>query len=151
MQVRYSPQATRFLPTSLLLFPTEQGKVEGHFLRLCKEYAKLSGQHGEKFWLHKFRDTFATWALRRGVDIRMVQHWLGHSSIEMTQRYLAPEQGEHAQRQINTAFGDFRKHYAFPLTLTGLQLDPRRAVRACESSSSGGDGTILGACTGTLR
>ena len=29
-------------PTSLLLFPTEQGKVEGHFLRLCKEYAKLS-------------------------------------------------------------------------------------------------------------
>ena len=41
------------------------------------------------------------------------------------------------------------KHYAFPLTLTGLQLDPRRAVRVCDSSSSGGDGTILAACTGT--
>jgi integrase len=94
-------------PTSLLLFPTEQGKVEGHFLRLCKEYAKLSGQQEMKFWLHKFRDTFATWALRRGVDIRTVQHWLGHASIEMTQRYLAPEQGEHAQGQINKAFGSF--------------------------------------------
>jgi integrase len=94
-------------PTSLLLFPTEQGKVEGHFLRLCKEYAKLSGQHEDKFWLHKFRDTFATWALRHGVDIRKVQHWLGHASIEMTQRYLAPEQGEHAQGQINKAFGSF--------------------------------------------
>jgi integrase len=94
-------------PTSGLLFPTKDDKVEGHFLRLCKEYAKLSGQHEEKFWLHKFRDTFATRALRRGVDIRMVQHWLGHASIEMTQRYLAPEQGEHAQGQINKAFGSF--------------------------------------------
>lgn len=81
-------------PTSLLLFPTEQRKV-GHFLRVCKEDAKLSGQHEKKFCLHKFRDTFATWALRRGVDIRTVQHWLGHSSIEMTLRYLAPEQGGH--------------------------------------------------------
>jgi hypothetical protein len=43
------------------------------------------------------------------------------------------------------------KHYAFPLTLTGLQLDPRRAVRACDSSSSSGDGTILAACTGTPK
>ena len=114
-------------PTSFLLFPAEQGKVEGHFLRLCKEYAKLSGQHEEKFWLHKFRDTFATWALRRGVDIRMVQHWLGHASIEMTQRYLAPEQGEHAQGQINRAFGSFdstklaekmRFHQVVPMNVT---------------------------------
>jgi site-specific recombinase XerD len=50
------------------------------------------------------RDTFATWALRRGVDIRTVQHWLGQADITMTQRYLAPEQGEHAQLQINQAF-----------------------------------------------
>ncbi len=94
-------------PTARLVFPTKEDKIEGHFLRLCKEYAKLSGQSEEKFWLHKFRDTFATWALRRGVDIRTVQHWLGHASIEMTQRYLAPEQGEHAQGQINKAFGSF--------------------------------------------
>jgi integrase len=59
-----------------------------------------------KFKLHKFRDTFATWALRRGVDIRTVQHWLGHANITMTQKYLAPEQGEAAQNQINRAFGE---------------------------------------------
>jgi integrase len=34
----------------------------------------------ERFWFHKFRDTFATWALRRAVDIRTVSHWLGHSA-----------------------------------------------------------------------
>ena len=93
-------------PTIRLVFPTDQGKVEGHFHRICKEAAKRSGQDERKFWLHKFRDTFATWALRRGVDIRTVQHWLGHADITMTQRYLAPEQGEHAQNQINRAFGD---------------------------------------------
>jgi integrase len=51
-------------PTSRLVFPTETAKVEGHFLRLCKEYAKLSGQHEAKFWLHKFRDTFGRAALQ---------------------------------------------------------------------------------------
>jgi len=61
----------------------------------------------ENFWLQKFRDAFATWALRRGVDIRTVQHWMGHESIEMTLKYLAPEQGERAQSQINQAFGGF--------------------------------------------
>jgi integrase/recombinase XerD len=93
-------------PTTRLVFPTDEGKVEGHFLRICKAVAHRLGQDPSNFWLHKFRDTFATWALRRGVDIRTVQHWLGHASIEMTQRYLAPEQGEQAQRQINQAFSE---------------------------------------------
>lgn len=91
---------------SRLVFPAAKGEIEGHFLRTMKEYAKKSGQDEANFWLHKCRDTFATWSLRRGVDIRTVQHWLGHADISMTQRYLAPEQGEHAQNQINRAFGE---------------------------------------------
>jgi integrase len=90
-------------PATRYVFATDD-KIEGHYLRICKAIAKRAGMDEATFWLHKFRDTFATWALRRGVDIRTVQHWLGHASIEMTQRYLAPEQGEHAQRQINQAF-----------------------------------------------
>jgi len=32
---------------------------------------------------------------------------MGHESIEMTLKYLAPEQGERAQSQIDQAFGGF--------------------------------------------
>ena len=90
-------------PATRYVFTTDD-KIEGHFLRIAKRVANRAGMDPRSFWLHKFRDTFATWALRRGVDIRTVQHWLGHADITMTQRYLAPEQGEHAQRQINQAF-----------------------------------------------
>jgi integrase/recombinase XerD len=85
---------------------TGEDKVEGHFLRIMKEYVEQAGMNPENFWLHKLRDTFATWALRRGVDIRTVSHWLGHSSIEMTERYLAPEKGAAAQGLMNRAFSD---------------------------------------------
>lgn len=43
----------------------------------------------------------------------------------------------------------YAKHYAFPLSLTGLRLDPRRATRAGESSKSVGDAEILAAFTNT--
>lgn len=76
------------------VFGTKGDKVEGHFLRLCKAYAKASGQDVENFWLHKFRDSAATVWLLRGVPLRTVQKWMGHSSITMTERYLAPEQNE---------------------------------------------------------
>ena len=35
------------------------------------------------------RDTAATYLLRAGVDIVTISHWLGHASIETTNRYLA--------------------------------------------------------------
>jgi integrase len=92
-------------PTMPLVFG-KNGKVCNTYLRVCKGIAKRAGMEPSKFKLHKFRDTFATWALRRGVDIRTVQHWLGHANITMTQKYLAPEQGEAAQNQINRAFGE---------------------------------------------
>jgi integrase len=92
-------------PTTKLVFGDAEDKPYGNFWYRCWRVAELAGMNPENFWLHKFRDTFATWALRRGVDIRTVQHWLGHSSIAMTQRYLAPQEGTEAQRLVNQAFG----------------------------------------------
>jgi len=87
------------------VFGTKDDKVEGHFLRLMKHYAKLSGQSPERFWLHKQRDTFASWSLRRKVDLRTIQAWLGHESIEMTARYLATLPDLEQTEKINEAFG----------------------------------------------
>jgi integrase len=92
-------------PSTRLVFGTKFDTPEGNFLRACKKVAQRAGMDHKTFWLHKFRDTFATWSLRRGRDIRTVQHWLGHADISMTQKYLAPEEGEQAQNQINTTFG----------------------------------------------
>jgi integrase len=89
-------------PNTRYVFGTKADKVEGHFLRLVKHYAKLSGQNPGRFWLHKMRDSFASWCLRRKVDLRTIQAWLGHESIEMTARYLATlpdaEQGQKINR-----------------------------------------------------
>lgn len=43
---------------------------------------------------HRFRRTCATWALRRGMPINIVQQMLGHSSLETTQRYLDIDDNE---------------------------------------------------------
>lgn len=118
---------------SRLVFGTRSDKPDTHFLETCKQIALKAGlncgrcasrdesgkprhdKHDklicckthpvcDRWYLHKWRDTFGTWALRRGVDIRTVQAWMGHSSITMTQRYLAPGEGKYAQDGINSAF-----------------------------------------------
>lgn len=41
----------------------------------------------KEFIVHALRHTCATRMVERGVDIRIIQQWLGHSVITMTQRY----------------------------------------------------------------
>ena len=106
-------------PGSRYVFGTDADKPNWHFLRVCKATAKRAGlncghcdqckrvKECEHWYLHKFRDTFGTWACRRGVDLRTVQGWMGHSSIAMTERYLEKGKGEYAQSKINLAFGNF--------------------------------------------
>ncbi|MBZ5566596.1 MAG: site-specific integrase [Acidobacteriia bacterium] len=92
-------------PGTRLLFGTASDKEDSHFYRVCVETAKQAGMDPANFWLHKFRDTFGTWTCRAGkVDLRTLQHWMGHSSITMTERYLAPGQGAYAQDGINQTF-----------------------------------------------
>jgi integrase len=46
-----------------LVFPTSGCKPKLNFLDDCKAIAERAGLDPTKYWLHKFRATFATWAL----------------------------------------------------------------------------------------
>jgi len=48
---------------------------------------RLSRRSGVPISFHKCRRTFATWALRAGIDLLSLQRLLGHSSLEMVRRY----------------------------------------------------------------
>lgn len=56
----------------------------------CKMIAGSAGLDTKKFDLKTFRSTYATRMLRSGFDVRTVQHWMGHKSLETTMRYLVP-------------------------------------------------------------
>lgn len=56
----------------------------------CNENLKLIANmaHVHKnLTLHMGRHTFATWALKSGVDISTVSKMLAHSSVAMTEKY----------------------------------------------------------------
>jgi integrase/recombinase XerD len=92
--------------TCNLIFPTSGCRPKLDFLDCCKAIAERAGLNPEHFWLHKFRATFCTTHLRAGSDLRTVQHWMGHTDIESTMRYLKPNRGEAVKEQVNHAFGD---------------------------------------------
>lgn len=67
---------------SSLAFPFGRATVVGW----CRDVEVETGLHVHP---HKFRATFATTLLTRGVDIRTVQELLGHADIKSTMKYLA--------------------------------------------------------------
>jgi site-specific recombinase XerD len=58
----------------------------------------------KQFVIHTLRHTCATRLLGSGVDIRTVMQWMGHSSIEQTQRYahFIPSKLDDAADALNT-------------------------------------------------
>lgn len=77
------------------VFPSPRGNRELHMLDKCKEIAERAKLDPERFHLRKFRSTYATRMLRAGFDVRTVQHWMGHKSLETTMRYLSPAKDVH--------------------------------------------------------
>lgn len=113
---------------SRLIFPSKThwkapnahpgGKPSDEFLEYCKAIAYRAGLNcgdcenaaGEicaaapccaGFFLHKFRDTFATLHLQSGVDIMTVSTWLGHKDIKTTMRYLTSARGTDVRKKVN--------------------------------------------------
>ena len=77
-------------PGCSFVFPSPAGNREQHMLDHCKAVAGAAGLDTKKFDLKTFRSTYATRMLRSGFDVRTVQHWMGHKSLETTMRYLVP-------------------------------------------------------------
>lgn len=51
-------------------------------------FSRLSEKSGVHIYPHKCRRTFATLALRNGMNLFALQRLLGHSTLEMTRRYV---------------------------------------------------------------
>lgn len=77
-------------PDCHFVFPSPTGNREQNMLNRCKAVATRAGLDPAKFDLKTFRSTYATRMLRSGFDVRTVQHWMGHKSLETTMRYLVP-------------------------------------------------------------
>lgn len=94
-----------------LVFHTASGKPDTHMLRALKRNATGAKLDPTRFWVHKFRATFATMHLQGngaspGADLRTVQAWLGHSNIESTIRYLKPARASTVLDKVNSTFRD---------------------------------------------
>jgi len=106
---------------SRLLFPSPLGQPDRHFLRTLKRIAWTAalncgfcksdkglcrqGPTCERWFLHKFRATYATMQLQGNVDLRTLQALLGHKDLASTMRYLKPARHERVLQQVNSIFG----------------------------------------------
>ena len=108
------------------LFPSISGKPDGTMLEKLKALAyraklncghcrvthKLAdgtvktnrcseGPYCTRWFLHKFRHTYATRNLQDGIDIRTLQQWMGHRDIASTMVYLKGLRNKDVQTRIN--------------------------------------------------
>jgi integrase/recombinase XerD len=108
------------------LFPSATGRPDGAMLEKLKAVAhraKLNcghcvvkhklddgtikinrcadGPHCTRWFLHKFRHTYATRHLQDGIDIRTLQQWMGHRDIASTMVYLKGVRNSDVQARIN--------------------------------------------------
>ena len=86
---------------SIYVAGTRSDLPNNHWLSKLKEFAHeagldcgvcdgcASGKGCEKFYLHKFRHTFAHRCLENGCTIHQVSKWLGHHDLSVTSIYLS--------------------------------------------------------------
>jgi integrase/recombinase XerD len=59
------------------------------------------GAYCSRWFLHKFRHTYATRHLQDGIDIRTLQQWMGHRDIASTMVYLKGVRNRDIQSRLN--------------------------------------------------
>lgn len=103
---RLAARRKRQDPVSSLVFPNSLGEPDMHLIRRLHKIVAKAKTKGSEFegdiTLHKFRRTYASMMISHA-DLQTVSSLLGHSDIETTGRYLAPDQTK-ARVGSRTAF-----------------------------------------------
>ena len=76
---------------------------ERHFYRTWLRMKEAIGlEDDNQFVIHMLRHTCCTRLIEAGVDLRSVMEWMGHSSLDITQRYahFVPERLDHAADKL---------------------------------------------------
>ena len=77
---------------------------ERHFYRTWLRMKESIGLEDDKqFVIHMLRHTCCTRLIEAGVDLRSVMEWMGHSSLDITQRYahFIPQRLDEAADKLN--------------------------------------------------
>ena len=95
-------QATAADQHGRVLIALSPGYISHRFIRTCKKL----GIAGVRF--HDLRHTFASYLVMAGASIHVVSKWLGHATINMTEKHythLSPDyQREEIQRLNSLSF-----------------------------------------------
>jgi integrase len=130
--VRLLKERKKSAPHSRWLFVNKHGRPDGHLLKKLKRLALHAGLNCEEctttmnkgrydrkrpvevtcktdpickhIFLHRLRKTCATRWEAAGVPVRTIQLYLGHKSLETTQRYLGVTDSSKLRSSINQAF-----------------------------------------------
>ena len=78
-------KAAKAKSANTLVFPAPRGGIDRHFLRTIQNLAEKAGVRGAK--LHRFRDTYVTDQIQRGVDLLTLRAWIGHENLETLKLY----------------------------------------------------------------
>ena len=89
-------------PTATADQPMERSSVQKAMSRVVQEL-----EFKKAISIHSLRHSYATHLLEAGVNLRLIQQYLGHSSLNTTMVYLhlTPASQEQAVRRIETLMG----------------------------------------------
>jgi integrase len=87
-----------------LVFGTVGDRVDGHILRTAQRIAKRAGIPEKRIKLHRFRANYATWCLRRGMDLETLRAQLGHRDTESLRRYIEALKAEDRAAKVAEVF-----------------------------------------------
>lgn len=104
-----------------LVYPGRENKVSGQISQVFREVANQLFNQGvtdrrERVTFHTMRHSCASWMVMQGISLYLVQKVLGHSTIQVTERYshLAPDQLPLAANAINKSIMEHKEEKIIP-------------------------------------